>query len=181
MKPTLLAGLSAFFFAVPLSLNATESNLLRTSVAELDPAMEWIESFSKREEQQREIAKLTAPIHSRATLRAYLRDHKLAASPLGRLSARRRRHFLSTLSFNESGITGYNYRDLEAELTVTEIYQVLSLFGAQHTTRLVEDARVETDLDRMILSPEGDDSSRGLQHRPLKLCARPNACRRASE
>ena len=48
-------------------------------------------------------------------------------------------------------MTGFQYTDLEAELTPTQIYRVLSLFGAQDMTGMLRSARIETELDRQLI------------------------------
>jgi hypothetical protein len=82
-----------------------------------------------------------APVRSQAQLKAYLRDNR--RTPLDALSTGGRSHFLSSLDFNEKGLTTFNYADLQKELTPTQIYQVLALFGKQHDTALITNARPE--------------------------------------
>jgi hypothetical protein len=80
---------------------------------------------------QRDLASLSAPITSQRSLSRHL-SAGLTESPLGRLSQPALRRFLASLQFNESGLTTFRYTELEAELTPTQIYQVLALFGQQH-------------------------------------------------
>ena len=61
-------------------------------------------------------------------------------SPLYLLSEQGRKAFLDSIVYRETGLAGYNYRPLEAELTPTEIYKVLSLFGAQSTVYISQNA-----------------------------------------
>ena len=42
--------------------------------------------------------------------------------------------------------------DMEAELTPTEIYQILSLFGAQRIITYFDNARIESDTDFSLLN-----------------------------
>ena len=71
-----------------------------------------------------------APVNSKALLDAYL-EKPVKDNPLTYLSEAARRRFVASLTFNENGLTGFRYDDLEAELTVTQAYEVLRLFGAQ--------------------------------------------------
>jgi hypothetical protein len=96
----------------------------------------------------------TTPIKSRAQLQAYLVATTETGSPLNALPTEARSRFLASLSFNQKGITGYNYGDLHSDLTVRQVYQILSLFGAQRDTALVG-GRVTTTSDRMLLSSQG--------------------------
>lgn len=100
----------------------------------------------------KEQSRLSATIKSRVDLDRY---QELAApldSPLNRLPEANLKRFLSSLTFNEKGMTGYSYAELQRGLTATEIHQVLSLFGAQSTTSLIRGAEVRTELDQELMS-----------------------------
>jgi hypothetical protein len=99
----------------------------------------------------RNIAFELAPVKSQQTLRAYQSITPEVLSPLGKLSASARAEFLSSLTFNEKGLTGFNYRVLEDELTPSQAHSVLALFGAQRLTTLLKGARVETETDQKLL------------------------------
>ncbi len=83
---------------------------------------------------------------------AYLRATARSGSPLDRLSPQGRARFLSSLTFNRRGLTGFRYDDLQAELSANQVYQILSLFGVQRDTSLVG-ARVQSNEDRLVTSP----------------------------
>jgi hypothetical protein len=109
-----------------------------------------------------------APIKSRAALNSYMRDGGGKRPPLSYLSNGAQQRFVRSITFNESGVTGYSYNDLERELTLTQAYEVLGLIGEQQNIKFLKDARIETELDkelhRMITSPapacdNGDRSS----------------------
>lgn len=93
----------------------------------------------------------TATIRSEADLKNYLQATPIARTPLGKLSPSAQRQFLASLTFNEKGLTGFNYRALSDELSASEIYQVLGLFGMQRTTALIPDVRIETPMDEAII------------------------------
>lgn len=106
------------------------------------------------EDRNRELAFLLAPIKSKADLDRYLfelRQNPEARSPLHALSPAARDRFLNSLVFTERGLGGYYYADLQAQLTASQIYRVLSLFGAQHTTSLLQGARIESRADEIIM------------------------------
>ncbi|MFN3842259.1 MAG: hypothetical protein ACK4RW_03220 [Rehaibacterium terrae] len=98
-----------------------------------------------------------APIKSEAELKAYLRDGGTKKAPLSYLSKGAQQRFLRSITFNETGVTGYRFDDIEAELTLSQAYAVLALIGDQHNIKFLENARLETDLDhelyRIIKSP----------------------------
>lgn len=60
--------------------------------------------------------------------------------------------FLDSLVFNEKGLVGFKYSAIESELSVSEIYSLLSMFGAQRLASLMTDARIDNELDVMILN-----------------------------
>lgn len=94
-----------------------------------------------------------APIKSQADLMLHLQNVPLSESPLRFLSPSARQRFLASLVFGESGVGGYGYSDLQTELSPTQVYQVLSLFGLQSTASLVTGLKVSTALDSVIVAP----------------------------
>lgn len=126
---TLLLPFSVFSQAVPGKLSQPE---ITTAV------------------QVRQLALYMAKIKSSADLARHLRMVPLKSSPLGQLSDAGRKSFLSSLTFNASGLTGYRYADLEAELTPTQIFNVLALFGTQHNTPLFKNAKIKTRQDQLV-------------------------------
>lgn len=107
-----------------------------------------IERFNAYQEN---LAFALAPIKSSIDLKLYLQATPEQASPLSKLSPDSRQRFLSSLTFNEKGITGYYYGDLVNELTASEIYQILSLFGEQNSTHLLKTVHVVTETDKLIM------------------------------
>ena len=91
-------------------------------------------------------------------------------SPLDRLPVAAKQRFIDSLVFTESGLGSFRYSELET-LSAAEIYQVLSLFGAEHTTSMITKARASGDSNKATTqlsepAPEGDHkdcwcSSRG--------------------
>lgn len=75
-------------------------------------------------------------------------------SPLNLLSSDTRNRFIDSLVFNERGLAGFSYIELEAELTPSQIYKLLSYFGAQHLASLMTNARTETSTDILILNQQ---------------------------
>lgn len=102
---------------------------------------------SKREE----LDVLLAPIRSAADLKSYL-DSRCPGSPLDSLSAAALGRFLDSLTFNENGLTGYHTEDLQEELTATQAYRILELFGAQRTTPLLRGLTIKTKIDARIMT-----------------------------
>jgi hypothetical protein len=106
--------------------------------------------------QQREVARdaldfAMAQIKSENDLQNYLQTQGFSQSPLDALSPPARQRFLTSLQFNERGLTSFEYRDLEEELSASQIYRILSLFGAQHDAAIMKHARVVSPVDQQIL------------------------------
>lgn len=116
------------------------------------------QAHHNRKMLDQDIALALAPIRSREQLDSYLHRTPKGQSPLDRLSPPAKSRFIESLTFNETGLTGFRYDDLQAELSASQAYRILSLFGAQHTTRMLKQAKVESLLDAELLSPAGDGS-----------------------
>jgi len=100
----------------------------------------------------KEQSRLSGTIKSQANLDQYQALSAPLESPLNRLLAASLKRFLDSLTFNEKGLTGFSYIALQRELSATEVHQVLSLFGAQHTTSMIRGAEVRTELDQEVMS-----------------------------
>lgn len=46
--------------------------------------------------------------------------------------------------FSDKGLASFSYAELEAELTPTQIYEIMSLFGLQRLVPMMSGARIET-------------------------------------
>ncbi len=129
-----------------------------------------------------------APIKSAVDLENYVKLTPASLSPLSRLSKTGLANFLGSLTFNAKGVTGYRYVDLEEELTPTEIYRVLALFGVQSHVKSMKKAKVKTDADKRLLEytpsfiyddywdAEGPDPD----HRHHFECVLPATCKRSA-
>lgn len=74
-------------------------------------------------------------------------------SPLNKFSEGAKARFVESIVFRRNGLGGFYYGDLEDELTPTEIYNVLSLFGAQDIVSHFTGARIVTSSDLLLMSP----------------------------
>jgi len=124
-----------------------------------------------------EIDNATATIRSETDLKNYLQATPIARTPLGKLSQSAQRQFLASVTFNENGLTGFDYRALSNELSASEVYQVLRLFGMQRVTALIPDLRIETPMDETIMQhvspqacPPRGPKVRGDEVGPQVLC-----------
>ena len=142
MKLALLPALAAV--VVPLFLSAAAARSPHTSDQLSLPS-------SSLDDQFNALTLEGALIKSRADLDEYMDHANFAASPLSKLSIQTRAAFVKSLTFNERGLTGLNHRILEAELTPTEIYRTMSMFGVPHLTYLIPGAHAATALDIKIL------------------------------
>lgn len=119
----------------------------------------------------------TAEIRSRRDLAAHERKAAESGSPLDMLSPRGKRDFLASLRFNKNGLTSFRYDILDQELTVTQAYMILALFGAEDQIRYLQNARVESPLDS-DLKKIGEVSAMcegGSDYKEYK-CVAPSTC-----
>lgn len=156
MKVALIAGLISIAAALPFNAFAAEPSSVASAgrlTAEAKIQTSAVDALIDQELQRQELDVLLAPIKSSIDMDKYLREMPKTASPIERLSPSAKTRFLDSLTFNASGITGYRYDGLVAELSASEIYKVLSLFGAQHTTSLLRGVRVSSRADKLLMSP----------------------------
>ena len=132
----------------------------------------------RQQSMRRQLDFLVAPIKSDAELRSYLASPQFHSSPLKHLSGWGRERFINSLAFNENGLTSFRYEDLRAELTVTQIYHVLSLFGAQSLTPLIRGAKSTTAMDFSIMGI-GDTGPGMYRDYPDYACKAKATCTRS--
>lgn len=69
------------------------------------------------------------PIRSSAQLTEYLGSHP--SNPLDAFNQRARKLFLESLTFSDRGLTGFRLQEVQSELTRTQAFAILSLFGVE--------------------------------------------------
>lgn len=141
----LLLGICSF------SANAEERDSIRPQpIAATSPA-------AVKEIAARDRAFLIASIKSEADLKEHLDVLELTSSPLKALSYDGRQRFIQSLKFNETGLTGFNYADIQKELNTVQAYKILALFGKQHVTGMVRGEK-RSKKDDALLGPMSEDS-----------------------
>lgn len=101
--------------------------------------------------QARHLAFVAAPIKTSDDLREYLETIGHRSSPLKKLSENSRKRFTESITFNEEGVTGFYAADIESELTPTQTYQLLALFGAQDLTSRLTGLKSSSSQDKEIM------------------------------
>ncbi|HUA78741.1 MAG TPA: hypothetical protein VL997_00095 [Dyella sp.] len=90
-----------------------------------------------------------APIQSTSALQSYLIAHD-SSSPLNALSPLKEALFVQSLQFDHRGLAAYNYGPL-AGLSSDEVFEILSLFGAQsQTEQVLEKTGTHTQTENLI-------------------------------
>lgn len=93
----------------------------------------------------------SALVRSFSDLEKYLAAFGDANSAFAPLSTEAQSTFFQSLKFSEKGLSSSTYRVLESELTPTQIYKVLSIFGMQHLTAKFRLARIVTATDAGLI------------------------------
>lgn len=137
---TVLSAIFAALSTVSVGISATAGELKTSELEDIERAA-----------LHRDLATLSAPIRSQGDLARHI-SQSSNKSPLNALSRDARARFLSSLRFGERGLASFQYSDLEAELTPTQIYTLLSLFGQQHVTGKLRPSNMRTPLDNEIMS-----------------------------
>ena len=140
MKTASLFLLVSIALASPARADAPD---LLDGVAQLDDA-------NSRALMQREIAGRLARIKSEADLQSYLEANRTIPTPLDLLSPGAKRRFIDSLVFTRNGLGSFTYADIRNELTLSEAYQVLSLFGREATAASIRGIRIESEEDHLI-------------------------------
>ena len=151
MRTLLVTVLATCMFSSAIAAESQAQSSEATQSVSTDEIASLLQDQAKA---RRVVALRLAPIKSDKDLHAYVRNNK--NSPLSELTPGARQRFIQSLTFNEHGLTSFQYTDLEAELTPSQIYQILSLFGAQDVTPLLENARIANNLDSEIMGKTGD-------------------------
>jgi hypothetical protein len=120
------------------------------------------------------IVKPVGTIRSQSDLQRYLSTTATSGSPLGALSSGARERFLSSITFGASGISGFRYADLQSELTASQIYEVLGLFGVQKDVALIPNVRVRTAADRRLIKAFStmSEHAHGTDYRDYRCASR---------
>lgn len=105
-----------------------------------------------------------------------LYDLSGANSPLSLLSESAKQRFIESVKFTDNGVASFYLSDLEAELTYSQVYRVLSLIGAQSLITKVTGARIESRLDAM-LAKKGQVQSMSPIGEKGYYCASKGTCR----
>lgn len=101
--------------------------------------------------RQQAINDARAPIKSAADLQRYL-SAEPSASPFRALSPDAKDRFIASLRFSDQGLSTYSATDLKAQLSASQAYEILSLFGVQEGITLLHGARIDTDADAILMA-----------------------------
>ena len=116
-------------------------------------------SSGEQELLDRDLDNALAPIRSKVDLDRYLASRQISATPLAALSSGSRQRFLQSLIFGQNGLASFDDRDIRNELTATQAYRLLALFGVQRSTPAIPGLKVKTRADELILLLKPDAQS----------------------
>jgi len=123
---------------------------------------EVIQFFDQHISHWQTLRQENALIKSREDLALY-ENIRSPQFPLNKLSAKDREVFLDSLEFNDKGLTTFNYMSLE-KLTAADRFKLLSLFGAEHLSQLVEPEIQSPDKGGAVSSTLAEISSINNHH-----------------
>lgn len=179
MKHIVLTLLLSGFAMVNFStVSIADNSINKQQLLEQPSAEKLINIIRETETLDRQIAYELAPVKSKADLDRLSSQH----SPLDALSPDAKSRFLENITFGNKGITGLYYGDLENELSFTQLYKILALFGAQHLIAKFGNARIETVADTLLKTKSlGAKNTPGLKGQPGEdykgyACISPHTC-----
>jgi|GEM_PF-6357254 len=97
-------------------------------------------------------------------------------TPLSELSDAGLELFVDSLLFTDRGLASFDAGVLEQELTPTQIYAVLELFGLEWLTPSFDQARVESEYDENIIALSVEDVSPQCDYIEYAECSPPATC-----
>lgn len=147
---TLVSLLLATVLALPCAPSIAKEMASRD---EDDVALDLVAPYVQDELARRDIALALAKVRSSKDLSRLDSDSR---ARIDKLSPKSRARFLASLTFSDKGLSGFDYTVLVDELTATEIYSILELFGQQHVTSMLPDVKVESSTDKLIMSLSKD-------------------------
>ena len=100
---------------------------------------------------QHELSSALAPVRNAGQFQAYLRDHRGPTSPFHALSPAARERFSRSLVFNENGLASYAYADLRNELSASQIYAAMRVFGAESSVSSIRGLKGKQHADKLVL------------------------------
>lgn len=122
-----------------------------TSTAAIAASLDELPAITLAMEQEQQTIDLAAAIiRSQGDLQRYLQT--TPDSSLHRLPASARQMFIDSLVFTPRGLGSYSYLPLQT-LSVTEIHQILSLFGVQTSLEAIPGLRARTAAEHLMLRP----------------------------
>lgn len=161
LKSTLLA------VALGFGLNATAQ--------ELSAEQASIDSYNHSKLSQLHIEMALAPVKNKMDLEELLSR----PSPLDKLSSYNKESFVNSVTFGENGVSGFSMIELEDELTVSEIYKVLALFGMQSGVSQFDNARVSEPVDMLLLKQDFPIVTGQKEYKPFLegyICVERGSC-----
>ncbi|QBG89441.1 hypothetical protein [Xanthomonas oryzae] len=146
MKLGMTHCVAVFCLVFGLSVNASG----RAEEVSINTAAEQVAAeLATNQDAQKVLRLRTAQIHSAEGLAQYLVKAD-ASSPINLLSPAARKRFVESLRFNASGVTSFRYSDIEAELSASQAYRLLSLFGLESKVSSMRKIRVDSEEDRAV-------------------------------
>lgn len=115
-----------------------------------------LQDAESRAALQREISGKLARIKNEGDLHAYLASARAMQTPLDLLSPGAKRRFIDSLVFTPNGLGSFTYADIRNELTLSEAYQLLALFGREATAASIAGIRIDA-----VEPDPTEDASRG--------------------
>lgn len=128
---------------------------------------------------QRALARELAPVKTLQDFYRVQGEKNKGLDAFRKLRSQAQAEFISSLVFSDKGLASYNFKVIEDSLSVTEAYELLSLFGVQDTIRHLKGLKVKTTADLLIqrkhMTPlscceESEENEKGYR------CSSPGTC-----
>lgn len=121
-----------------------------TFASERQVRQDVLTQLKSNSSENRRIAREFAAVKSLQDFHFAQSNRTPGIETLDRLPALAKNQFINDLMFTDRGLASFNYQVLEDELTYSEAYRLLSLFGVQHTVGLMKGLKVRTEVDASV-------------------------------
>ncbi|NHZ80244.1 hypothetical protein F2P44_13315 [Massilia sp. CCM 8695] len=109
-----------------------------TSTAQTNADPPLSKEIQSRIQAQDALSAQVAPIKSQADVIQYMNMVPPQSNAMYLLSPAARERFVSSLTFNQHGLSGFSYADLQRELPPAKIARVLRLFGSESSATTIQ-------------------------------------------
>lgn len=141
----------SFFALLLLSVSAVANAADKPANA---PDAEVAQVLIHEEAARRELSSAMAEVKSASQFARYMQQTRGSATPFSAMTPGALRRFSRSLVFTDRGLASYDYTDLQRELTASQIYAVLRVFGVEGSVSRIPGVKVRSRTDGLVMDAQ---------------------------